>query len=139
VGESRGASIAARSAGDWAGRRVAGPTRRARRTSDRRIVLLYPTTHLRVLPAEAPTGLPRCRGSEVRREPHIHVRAAGRPRGRIGERRRDAEPDLQQEVVTDGEVAGELRARGAEPREARCLPGVPGVARVAEQVEPQLV
>src|SRR2546427_3972923 len=42
-------------------------------------------------------------------------RAAGRPGGRIGERRRDAEPDLQQEVVIDGEVSGELRARGAEP------------------------
>src|SRR2546427_12023105 len=66
-------------------------------------------------------------------------RAAGRPGGRIGERRRDAEPDLQQEVVIDGEVSGELRARGAEPREARCLAGVPRVARIAEQVEPQLV
>src|SRR5207302_8309801 len=78
-------------------------------------------------------------GSELRREPQVDVRAAGRPGGRIGERRRDAEPDLQQEVVVDGVVSGQLRTRGAEPREAWCLPGIPRVARIAEQVEPQLV
>src|SRR5204862_4292455 len=77
--------------------------------------------------------------SEVRREPHVDVRAAGSPGGRIGERRRDAEPELQQEIVIDREVSGELRARGAEPREARGLPGVPRVPRIAEQIEPQLV
>src|SRR2546423_2999868 len=81
--------------------------------------------------------LPRL--SEVRREPQVDVWAAGRPGGRIGERRRDPEPDLQQEVVIDGVVSGQFRTRGAEPREARCLPGIPRVARIAEQVEPQLV
>src|SRR5256885_9430988 len=54
--ESRNASIAARSAGDWAGRRVAGPTSRANRTRDRRIVQLYPASHLRVRPSYLRVG-----------------------------------------------------------------------------------
>src|SRR3989442_12701239 len=59
-------------------------------------------------------------------------------RGRRGGLR-DAEPDLQRNVVADGQVSDELDSGRAEPTEAGRHARVPSVARVAEQREPQLV
>src|SRR3989442_10099116 len=59
-------------------------------------------------------------------------------RGRRGGLR-DAEPDLQRNVVADGQVSDELDSGRAEPTEAGRPARVSSVARVAEQREPQLV
>src|SRR5256885_7186821 len=138
--ESRSAATAARSSGDWAGSRVDGGRDRASRpTSRRRMDQLYPAaegTFTRATPSAVPEIFSR---SEIRREGEVDLRASRRAGRGIGERRCDADPELHREVIVDGEIAGELDARGAESREPRRLPGAPRVAHVAERVEPQLV
>src|SRR3989442_14038523 len=138
--ESRSAATAARSSGGWAGSRVDGGRDRASRpTSRRRMDQLYPAaegTFTRATPSAVPEIFSR---SEIRREGEVDLRASRRAGRGIGERRCDADPELHREVIVDGEIAGELDARGAESREPRRLPGAPRVAHVAERVEPQLV
>src|SRR5437867_4608427 len=134
--ESRSAATAARSSGDWAGSRVDGGRDRASRpTSRRRMDQLYPAaegTFTRATRSAVPEIFSR---SEIRREGEVDLRAPRRAGRGIGERRCDADPELHREVIVDGEIAGELDARGAESREPRRLPGAPRVAHVAERVE----
>src|SRR2546426_9355876 len=59
----------------------------------------------------------RAAGSEVGREREVHT-GAPRSAGRGSrERLRQAEPQLQEQVVRHGDGAGQLDARGAQPRE----------------------
>src|SRR2546429_8877529 len=138
--ESRSAATAARSSGDWAGSRVDGGRDRASRpTSRRRMDQLYPAaegTFTRATRSAVPEIFSR---SEIRREGEVDLRAPRRAGRGIGERRCDADPELHREVIVDGEIAGELDARGAGSREPRRVPGAPPPAHVAERVEPQLV
>src|SRR2546425_4233695 len=81
----------------------------------------------------------RAAGSEVGREREVHT---GAPRGAgrgSGERLRQAEPELQEQVVRHGDGAGQLDARGAQPRELWRRAGIPRVTRVCEGVEPHPV